>query len=58
MHMKTKRMTTWQVMKQVDKLMENHEEWKPYNLKKLMDSASQKLNLKKYKKKRLFDNVY
>ena len=58
MHMKTKRMTTWQVMKQVDKLMENHTDWKPYNLKKLMNSASHKLNLKKYKKKRLFDNVH
>ena len=58
MCMKTKRMTTWEVMKQVDKLMKNHSDLKPYNLKKLMHSASQKLNLKKHKKKRLFDNVY
>ena len=58
MHMKTKRMTTWQVLNQVDKIMENHADWKPYNLKKLMQSASEKINLKKHTKKRMFENAH
>lgn len=58
MKMKTKRVSTNQVLREVDKLLENHTEWKPHNLKKLLYSASKKLNLKKYKKKRLFENVY